>query len=329
VQALKWVKQNIGQFGGDPSNVTIFGQSGGGFKVSVMLAMPSARGLFHKAIIMSGPGVRMTERSDAQASTEKLLAALRLGKGDIDRLRTLPMAELIKAAGMPLAGPGMGISFSPVVDGIVLPSHPFDPVAPDMSATIPIVIGHTRDEMGMMMVPDLVADKLTEAELLERVEGFAPGRSAAIVATYKQMRGRTTPIQIWADVVTDHGFGADTVRLAERAVKRGGAPVYMYLVTYEVPALNGVLRASHGKDMALVFDNVDGARGLHGPGPRPQQMADMMSHAWAAFARSGKPDHPGIPSWPAYTLGGRETMIFDLPAHVADDPQATERSLWS
>ncbi len=328
VQALKWVKENISRFGGDPSNVTIFGQSGGGFKVSTMLAMPSAKDLFHKAIIMSGPGVRMTERNDAQANTDKLLAALNLGKGDVDRLRTLPMGDLIKATGMPVAGPGMGISFSPVVDGVVLPSHPFDPAAPEISRMIPIVIGHTRDEMGMMMVPDLVADKLTETDLTHRVEGIAPEKADVIVAAYRRLRPGATPIQIWADIVTDHGFGADTVRLAERAVKRGGASVYMYLVTYEVPALDGVLRASHGEDMALVFDNVDGARGLHGPGPRPQQMAAMMSHAWVAFARTGKPDHRGTPHWPAYTLTKRETMIFDLPARVTDDPQATERSLW-
>jgi para-nitrobenzyl esterase len=132
VEALKWVKGNIGRFGGDPANVTIFGQSGGGAKVSVMLAMPSAKGLFHKAIIMSGPGVRMTERKDAEANTDKLLAAMALGNTDVAKLQALPMQDLIKATGMPMAGAGMGINFSPVVDGVVLPSHPFDPVAPEV-----------------------------------------------------------------------------------------------------------------------------------------------------------------------------------------------------
>lgn len=328
VQALKWVRNNIGRFGGDAGNVTIFGQSGGGAKVSVMLAMPSAKGLFHKAIIMSGPGVRMTERDKAEESTHKLMTSLGLGNADIAKLQSLPKQDLIKATGMPLAGAGMGINFSPVVDGVVLPSHPFDPVAPEVSAGVPIIIGHTRDEMAMMMVPEIVSNKLTDAELTQRVEGLAKGRSAELVAAYKELRPSATPIQIWADIVTDHGMGEGTVTLAERKVKQGRAPLFMYLVTYEVPANNGALRASHGEDMALVFDNVAGATGLHGTGPRPQQMADMMSRAWAAFARTGNPDHGGIPHWPVYTLEKRETLLFNIPPRVADDPQAKERMLW-
>ena len=329
VQALKWVQVNIGRFGGDAGNVTIFGQSGGGAKVSVMLAMPSAKGLFHKAIIMSGPGVRMTERDKAEESTHKLLTALNLGNADIAKLQSLPMQDLIKVTGMPLAGAGMGINFSPVVDGVVLPSHPFDPVAPEVSASIPIIIGHTRDEMAMMMVPEIVANKLSEAELTQRVEGIVKGRSSELVAAYKELRPNATPIQLWADIVTDHGMGEGTVTLAERKVKQGRAPLFMYLVTYEVPANDGALRASHGEDMALVFDNVAGATGLHGTGPRPQQMADMMSRAWVAFARTGNPDHSAIPHWPVYTLEKRETLLFNIPPRIADDPQANERLLWS
>jgi para-nitrobenzyl esterase len=329
VQSLTWARDNISHFGGDPANVTIFGQSGGGAKVSVMLAMPSAKGLYHKAIIMSGPGVRVKEPDQAEANTNKLLTALGLGKKDIDQLLALPMQELIKATGMPLAGAGMGIDFSPVTDGVVLPSQPFDPVAPEVSATIPIIIGHTRDEMAMMMVPDIVANKLTDAELAQRVEGIAQGRSHEILTAYRQLRPEATPIQIWADVVSDRGMGAGTILLADRKVKQARAPLFMYLVTYEVPALGGALRASHGEDMALVFDNVGGAAGLHGTGPRAQQMADMMSRAWVAFARAGKPDHRGIPHWPRYTLERRETLIFDIPPRVANDPQARERALWA
>jgi para-nitrobenzyl esterase len=124
-------------------------------------------------------------------------------------------------------------------------------------------------------------------------------------------------------------MGKGSVTIAERKVAQGRAPLFMYLVTYEVPAHDGALRASHGEDMALVFDNVAGASGLHGTGPRPQQMADMMSRAWVAFARTGRPDHRGIPRWPVYTLARRETMLFDIPPRVAGDPQARERALWS
>jgi para-nitrobenzyl esterase len=329
VQSLRWVHENIARFGGDAGNVTIFGQSGGGSKVSAVLAMPAAKGLFHKAIIMSGPGVKMMERSTAEENTNKLMTALGLAKGDIAKLQATPMQDLIKAAGMPLAGPGRGINFSPVVDGVALPAHPFDPVAPEMSAGIPLVIGHTRDEMAMMMAQDIVDNKLTEAELAQRVDGMAKGRAQEIVAAYQELRPKATPIQLWADVITDRGMGSGSFTLADRKVKQGKAPVYMYLVTYEVAAHNGAMRASHGEDMALVFDNVAGATGLHGTGPRPQQMADMMSRSWAAFARSGKPDHAGIPRWTPYTLARRETMIFDLPPQLANDPQARERQLWS
>jgi para-nitrobenzyl esterase len=216
-----------------------------------------------------------------------------------------------------------------VVDGVVLPSHPFDPAAPEVSASVPIIIGHTRDEMAMMMVPEILDNKLTEATLTPRVEGIAKGRSQEIIAAYKELRPNATPIQIWADVVTDHGMGEGTVTIAERKVKQGRAPLFMYLVTYEVPAHNGALRASHGEDMALVFDNVAGAAGLHGTGPRPQQMADMMSRAWAAFARTGNPDHRAIPHWPVYTLEKRETLLFNIPPRIANDPQARERMLWA
>jgi para-nitrobenzyl esterase len=329
VRALEWVRDNIAGFGGDPNNVTIFGQSGGGSKVSAMLAMPAGKGLFHKAIIMSGPGVKMMERSRAEENASKLLAKLGLGPTDVDKLASAPMEDVIRATGQPLAGPGRGIAFQPVVDGIALPTHPFDPVAPAVSATVPLLIGHTRDEMAGLMIPEIAANTLTEAELAERIERIAKGRSQEVIATYRQIRPGSTPIQIWADVLTDRGMGAGTVTIASRKVQQGAAPVYMYLVTWETPFLNGAVRAGHGEDVPLVFQNVEEARGMVGAGPRPQQIADQMSPAFAAFARSGKPDHKNIPHWTRYTLEKRETMIFDIPPRLASDPQMKERALWT
>jgi para-nitrobenzyl esterase len=329
VQALTWVRDNIAHFGGDPGSVTIFGQSGGGSKVSAMLAMPAGKGLFHKAIIMSGPGVRMMERAQAEQNANKLLAKLGLGPNEVDKLATASMADIIRATGQALAGPSMGIAFQPVVDGITLPSHPFDPAAPAASATVPLMIGHTRDEMAGLLIPEIAANRLTEAELAQRIEGVARGRSEELIAAYKQLRPGATPIQIWADVLTDRGMGAGSVTIASRKAQQGAAPVYMYLVTWETPFLDGAVRAGHGEDVPLVFQNVEEARGMVGQGPAPQRIADEMSPAFAAFARTSRPDHKGIPHWAAYSLAKRETMIFDIPPRLVNDPQATERELWT
>jgi para-nitrobenzyl esterase len=328
VLALGWVRDNIGRFGGDAGNVTIFGQSGGGSKVAMLMAMPVAKGLFHRAIIMSNPEVRATEPAEAEENTGKLMAALGLGKSDIDKLRAAPMEKLVEAVGNPLAG--HGINFSPVVDGAVLPSHPFDPAAPEVSASVPVLVGHTRDEMALMLMGDILANKMTDTDLAERVAALAgEARGPEVVATYKALYPKATPAQLLADIVTDHGMGLTATLIAERKARQGRARVHAYLVTWESPAVGGVLRAMHGVDVPLVFDNVDEARGLLGPGPAPQQMADAMSRAWVAFARSGNPDHPGIPKWPAFTLEKRETFVFDLPPRLADDPQAKQRQMWS
>ena len=329
VQALKWVRDNIVRFGGQPDNVTIFGQSGGGSKVSTMMAMPAAQGLFHKAIIMSGPGVRMMERAQAEENANKLLAKLGFAPSDVDKLASVPMEDVIRATGQPLAGPGMGIAFQPVVDGVTLPSHPFDPVAPQVSAQVPLVIGHTRDEMAGLLIPEIAANRLTAPELAQRIENIAKGRSQEVIAAYEQIRPGATPIQIWADVLTDRSMGAGSTTIASRKVAQHAAPVFMYLVTWETPFLNGAVRAGHGEDVPLVFQNVEAARDMVGPGLGPQKLADEMSSAFVAFARTGKPDHNGIPRWKPYTIERRETMVLDIPSHLANDPQATERMLWN
>jgi para-nitrobenzyl esterase len=328
VQALKWVRENIARFGGDAGNVTVFGQSGGGAKVSVVLAMPAAKGLFHKAIIMSGPGVRMTERSEAEEMTDTMMRRMGLGRGDLEKLRAAPMADVFKAVGTPLAGPGAGIDFKPVVDGKALPAHPFDPAAPAISAQIPLIVGATRDEMTTLQAMDVAANKLTEDALIKRVEGVAPGRGRQIVDGYKALRPGATPAFLWADIATDRWTLAGNDTLCDRKVAQGQAPLYRYLVTWPMPYMNGMFGAAHGEDMALVFDNVEVARSNLGQGPEAQQMADAMSRAFVAFARTGRPDHAGIPKWLPYGTARRETLVFDVPSRMADDPQASERALW-
>jgi para-nitrobenzyl esterase len=332
VLALNWVRDNIARFGGDPDNVTLFGQSGGGVKVSVLLAMPAPKGLFHKAIIMSGPGTRVTELGKAEQKTNELLTRLDLGKDGFQTLRTMPVEKLVQVGGaIGAMGPGV-ISFDPVLDQISILSHPFDPKATDVSASVPLIIGHTRDEMSLMMVREILANTMTEAEFAARVK-FIVGSEHAdeAAALYHQTYPNISRAQLFADIATDSYMGYGSTRIAELKVEQGRAPVYCYLTTWEAPAaLGGVLRAAHGEDTGLAFDNVDiGREGQYGPGPAPQQIADILSGGFTQFARSANPSHAGIPAWPQYTLARRETLIVDVPPRVEKDPQKSLREFWS
>ena len=333
VQALQWTHDNIATFGGDPANVTIFGLSGGGLKVSHLMAMPSAKGLFHKAIIMSGPGVRAVPRENAAQLSQALMTKLGVGS-DVNALQAVAPADLLAAATAvtPRVGPGTyRMFFAPVVDGVVLPRHPFDPTAPDISADIPLIVGHAHDEITTFLVGDPNFGNYTEAQLRQ---GVAPvvgeDRADAVIAAYRSVYPHDNPSYLLVDILTDHGAGADSTRIAERKVRQGRALAWRYLVTWKSPALGGRLWAGHGIDGALVFDNVEIARsGMYGPGPDPQRLADAVCGAFVAFARNGRPDGTASPPWPAYTLERRETMVFDVPPRVVNDPQKVQRLLWS
>jgi para-nitrobenzyl esterase len=332
VLALNWVRDNIARFGGDLDNVTIFGQSGGGVKVSVLLAMPAAKGLFHKAIIMSGPGTRVTELAKAEQKTNQLFARLELDKNSLDTLRTMPVDKLVQVGGaIGAMGPNV-ISFDPVLDKITIPAHPFDPKATDISASVPLIIGHTRDEMSLMMVREILSNSMTDAEFATHVK-FMVGAEHADEATalYRATYPNVTHAQLLADIATDSYMGYGSTRIAELKVQQGRAPVYCYLTTWEAPAaLNGVLRAAHGEDTGLAFDNVDiGREGQYGPGPAPQRIADIVSGNFTHFARTANPSHPGIPRWPQYTLAQRETLIVDVLPRIENDPQKPLREFWS
>jgi para-nitrobenzyl esterase len=327
VQALRWVKENIARFGGNPGNVTIFGQSGGGSKVSAMLAMPAGKGLYHKAIIMSGPGVRMLDRAAAEKMGDELLKKLGLDRASAAKLLDVPMAKIIGAAGVAIGGGGL--NFQPVVDGRALPTHPFDPVATPVSTGIPLIIGTTANEMTSLMIPEVESNRMSDADLVKRIDAQVPGRGQEMAAGYRKLRPNATAVQLLADVLTDLRMSAGTDTLADRKVAQGGAPVWRYLVAWQTPYMNGILGAAHGEDMAMVFDNVEVARSALGPGPAPQRMADNMSRAFAAFARTGRPDHASIPHWQQYSSTRRETLVFDVPPRMANDPQAARRSLWA
>jgi para-nitrobenzyl esterase len=323
VASLEWVRDNIAAFGGDPSNVMIWGQSGGGAKTTTLLAMPRASGLFHRAAVQSGSSLTMRTREDATATTRRVLAHLGLDDTGIAKLRELPVEDLIKAQ-VAIGGAGPGGAFSPVVDGDVLPRHPFEPDAPEISKDIPMIIGYTLDDAALA----LTNFELDEAGLKGAVARVAGDRAGEIVAAYRRAYPDASPFLVQARVMTDARFGRGALLQAERKAAQGGAPAYLYLWEWESPGMGGKFGAVHGVDVGLAFHNSSGA--ITGGGtPEGKLMADRLASAWVAFARTGDPNNPKLPKWPAYDAKTKPTMVFDAETRVVEDPKKDLRGFWS
>lgn len=327
VAALKWVKANIAAFGGDPGNVTIFGESGGGAKVSYLMAMPSAKGLFHKAVIQSGPGVRAVPAERADKLRKDLMAELGLADGDIAGLRAVPADKLAAAAyAAEKKQPGAGFDragFAPVVDGKVLPSQPWDPKAPDISADVPVLIGINRDEMTLFMASQPWFGKMDEAGLEAMAKMILGDKAEAVLAALKTDFPNDSPTYRATHLVTYGRMFAGSVQIAERKAAQRRAKAWFYLLEWETPV--GPFRSPHTLEIPLVFNTVEESRVLVGPGPEPKLMAAQMSGAWAAFAHIGNPSTPALPKWPAYDAAKRSTMVFNLTSRVVEDPYSATR----
>ncbi len=336
IAALEWVRDNIDGFGGDPGNITIFGESGGGGKVCTLLTMPSARGLFHRAIVQSGAAIRLRERDRAAKLSEAVLKALGLSRTDLDKLQSLPMAQLLAAvdpaqkaigpAPMPLFD---RYPFGPVVDGTIVPSHPFDPAAPAVSADIPLLIGDMKDEMASFLARD---DKvwhrtLTEQEMRDRVAAVAGRHADHVIETYRRLYPGMNPAERLIATLTNSNFRIRSLIVAERKAAQVGAPVYMYSFQWETPVLGGRMKAPHALDVPFTFDTIDLTNATD-RSAAAHKLAATMSGTWAAFAHTGKPEHPAIPPWPAYDLSARATLILDAECRVENDPGRETRSLW-
>jgi para-nitrobenzyl esterase len=313
VLALEWVRDNIEAFGGNPDNVTIFGESGGGAKVSTLLAMPSAEGLFHKAIIQSGPGLTGVDPEAATAYAESLLEELGLEADELDQLQQVPVQEMLDAIS------AVSGSLSPVVDGYYLPTDPFSPVAAPTAASIPLIIGTNHDEMTfMMMMAGTPADPdMTEEELRERLSGTYDNVDD-IIDAYWSADPDLTPWELYIWIVSE-GFRRSSVILAERKVEGGTAPVYMYLFTKQSETYPDY-GTPHFMEVAYVFDNT-----ANSPN---DELATIMSEAWIAFARTGDPNHTGMPNWEAYTIDDRATMFFDIPCQLVLNPYGDVLEVW-
>jgi len=332
VAGLQWVRDNISRFGGDPANVMIFGESGGGAKVSTLLAMPAAKGLFHRAAIQSGAGLRSNTREGSNALTQAMLAQLGLNASRVDELQSIPPSQLLAAMRMLAPSPAGGPrgNFAPVLDEKILPAHPFDPTASPVSATIPILVGCNTHEQTFFALNDKAAFNLDEAALQMRIGALVgEANSAQVIETYKREHPGQSPSELFFLIGTDRGMRMNSIRLEERKFAQGRAPVYMYLFAWKSPALEGKLRAPHTVEIPFVFDNTDTPVEMTKGGPEVKALAAKTSDAWIQFARSGNPNHKGLPNWPAYTTDQRATMVFDTTSKVVNDPGTEGRKLWS
>jgi para-nitrobenzyl esterase len=337
VAALEWVREHAVHFGGDAGNVTIFGQSGGGGKVSALMAMPSAKGLFHKAVIQSGASVRFAERERTTELADAVLKQLALNPGDLDALQALPLtrlAEVLAPAQKTLPRTRYPLldryNFGPVIDGKVLPAQPFDPAASALSDDVPLMIGGTKDESAIFLAPDdAVWNRTLGAdELRKRVAAIAGDSADELVTYYKRRDPTASAADLLITATTASNFVVRSTVLAERKAARAKAPVWMYRFDWETPAFGGRLKSPHSMEVPFVFDTL-GVIGEAHRKPHAQDLADRVSASWATFARTGNPGHKTISDWPTYTAGKRATMVFDDTCRVADDPDGEVRPVWS
>lgn len=337
VAALEWVRDNIANFGGDPGNVMIFGQSGGGGKVSSLLAMPSAKGLFHKAAVQSGSGLRMVRPETSAKVAAAVLAELGLSASQLDQLHTLPVQRIIDAGAAALrkvggaGGPARVYNrradragWGPTVDGQILPQHPFDPAAPALSAHIPMLIGTALNEF-TNGIGNPNVDAMTEAELTERVKTMYSDRSASIIAAYRKANPKAKPFDLFSFISTV-STRQNAVVQAELKSAQNAAPAYLYLFAWQTPVLDGRPKAFHCSELAFVFDNIDRCVNMTGGGAEARTLAAKVSDAWIAFARKGDPNHAGLPKWPTFTADKGATMVFDNKCEVKNNPDGAERN---
>jgi para-nitrobenzyl esterase len=325
VLALEWVRDNIEEFGGDPNNVTIFGESGGGGKVSATLAMPAAKGLFHRAAIQSGPGLRGTPREGATKTAKQLMSALQLRSDQVEELQHLPVSKLLE--GVKAVTQGSPMVFGPVVDGQALPRDPFTPDAPAISANVPVIVGYNKDETTVLFPPPGVFT-LDWDTLPQRLTAMLGANTGRVVELCRRMYPQASASDLYFQITTERSMGLGSITLAERKSEQGKAPAFLYRLEWDTPVEGGRLRAPHSLDLPMVFDNVAKSDSIIGAGaPEAQKVADAMSSAWLAFAHTGKPDAKGLPHWPSYDTKTRATMIFNVKSQIMNDPTSELRRL--
>ena len=332
VQALQWVREHAAAFGGDPGNITVFGQSGGGAKIATLMAMPAARGLFQRAWTMSGQQV--TAAGPRAAAQRAAVAMDAVRAPDLAALLRLPAADLLAAtrARDPSRVEDSALYFGPVLDEVVLPVHPFWPQAPAQSAAIPMVIGNTRDETRAFLGNDpgnFALDWTTLPAQLEKQQ-FVDLLPSVVIEHYRRLYPHYTASEVFFAATTAGRSWRGAVEELEARARQPAtaAPTWAYQLDWPSPVQEGRLRAFHTLDIPLVFDNAGLPTARTGGGADARALAATMSDALVAFARHGNPNHAGLADWAPYTLPQRRTMLFDVRSRGADDPRGGERELY-
>ena len=336
VAALQWVKANISNFGGDPNSVLIFGQSGGGAKVSCLMGMPSAQGLFHRAVVESGASLRQTAPDRAAQTSAGVLAELGITKDGISKIHDLPNETIVqaalnasrKAAAAGRGGaPGGGIGgWGPVVDGKILPRHSFDPDAPSYAANVPLMVGSVLNEMAnAVQMGDASVDAWPMDEVKKRLTAQRGADKAQhLIDVFQKLHPKATPFEIYSRITGMAGrIGGLT--MAERKAAQGAAPAYNYLFQWQTPILDGRGRAFHCSELPFVFNNTERCATMTGNTPEARDLAARVSMAWVSMARNGSPNHPGLPAWPKYDPAKVPTMVFDTKCEMVNDPDGEGR----
>ena len=326
VRALEWVRDNIARFGGDPGTVTVFGQSGGGRKVATLLAMPEAKGLFHRAIIESGATLKLVERDQATRVASELMKTLGLDKTQVRDLQMMPLDRVMAAYFETMRRMNvdqMTQGFSPTVDGKAVPQHPFFPAASTVSPDVPLMLGSTRTELTSSAAAELFS--LSDAAMRKRIGDLIGAARRPTIDVYSRANPGASPSDLYFLIASDYRYSGPVMTIADRRAALGKGPVYLYYCRWETPVDGGRLKSPHTIEIPFAFDNIKAATRLTGGGAEAMALADKVSDAWIAFARTGNPNTPKLPQWTAFNSADRPTMVFNNQSAVENDPIREQR----
>lgn len=326
VHALRWVKNNIEQFGGDPDRVMVFGESGGGRKVATLLGMPAAKGLFHSAAIQSGATLKVSEPENATVLSERVLKELSIDKSSIHKLHDLPLKQIMSAyiaVTSTIDSRTFGQSFQPVIDENVLPYHPFFPEASPVNPDVPVIVGANRTEMTAFARPEEFS--LDEKGMRRRVEGIVGADKAEeVIEIYRRHNPKASPIELHFLIFSDSRYVMPSITIAERRAKL--SPTYLYYLTWETSARERRMMTPHALDIPFVFDNV-GINPLTKDQSSSQALADKVSATWIKFAETAMPNAGTLPEWKKYSAEQRNTMVLNNENEIIVDPIGEQREI--